>query len=113
LNIHFRRDVECVSEAVEKFRRLFGVRVEPVAVGEFVTIHFYGDICHTCGTYDYFEDFGELLSECIGERWAVESYIQHDDGTYTVTFRPATQVKQTRRHIKIVIYTNGGAGDLS
>ncbi|MFN3804538.1 MAG: hypothetical protein ACK4SY_05740 [Pyrobaculum sp.] len=99
--------MDCVAKAVGKFRQIFGAeaKIEVVETGgDFLTVHFYGNMCHTCGAYDYFEDFAELLSECRNERWAVESYIQHDDGTYTATFRPATRVKQQRRHIKIVIY---------
>ncbi len=98
--------VECVSSAVDRFRKMFGAEaaVDVIEAGaEVVVARFSGHMCYTCGTYDYFEDFAELLSDC-GEKWAVESYVQHDDGSYTVTFRPAAKVEKSKRQIKIVIY---------
>jgi hypothetical protein len=44
-----------------------------------------------------------MYGECAGEEWAVESYQQNPDGTYTATLIPKRLLKTTKRHIKIVI----------
>jgi hypothetical protein len=68
-----------------------------------IVARFHGNMCYTCGAYDYFEDFAYMYGECVGEEWAVESYQQNPDGTYTATLRPKRHLKTTKRHIKIVI----------
>lgn len=96
----------CLEEAVDTFKRLFGsealIDVVENAPDRLV-LHFYGNMCYTCGAYDYFEDFAGIYSECAGEEWTVEEYRQQPDGTYIVTLRPKRLVKKQRRHVKIVI----------
>lgn len=98
--------MDCVSVTVDAFRMVFGsealvdvVEAEP----DRVVARFYGNMCYTCGTVDYFEDFAYMYGECAGEEWAVESYQQNPDGTYTATLRPKRLLKTTKRHIKIII----------
>jgi len=96
----------CIAETIDKFRRVFGaealvdvIYTEPSRL----VLHFHGNMCHTCGAYDYFEDFAHMYSECAGEDWGVETYSQNPDGTYTVTLRPKRLLKSVKRHIKIFI----------
>jgi hypothetical protein len=99
--------VDCVEEALGRFRAVFGAEavVEVVERGpERLVARFSGNMCYTCGTYDYFEDFAYMYSDCAGEEWAVESYRQNPDGSYTVVLRPRRLVQTRRRHVKIVLY---------
>jgi hypothetical protein len=99
--------VDCVSEAVDAFRRVFGSEalVDVVEAGpDRVVARFYGNMCYTCGTVDYFEDFAIMYGECVGEEWTVESYRQNPDGSYTAVLQPKRLVKNRVRHVKIVLY---------
>ena len=94
-------------EALERFRRLFGVEAEVELVErgpDRIVVRFSGHMCFTCGAYDYFEDLAQLLSDELGEEWGVEWYEQLDDGTYLVAYRPAKLIGAKRRHVKVVIY---------
>jgi hypothetical protein len=98
--------MDCLAETLEKFRMVFGSEalVDILHAGpDKIVARFHGNMCYTCGAYDYFEDFAYMYSECAGEEWAVESYQQNPDGTYTVTLKPKRLLKSTKRHIKIVI----------
>ena len=98
---------EAVQRAIARFKSLFGAEAE-VQVLELgdkrVLIWFGGNMCYTCGTYDYFEDFAYMLSDELGEEWSVAEYTQLDDGTYIVEFRPKEIVDRVRRHIKVIFY---------
>ena len=98
--------MDCLAETLEKFRMVFGSEalVDILhASPDKIAARFHGNMCYTCGAYDYFEDFAYMYGECAGEEWAVESYQQNPDGTYTATLRPKRLLKTTKRHIKIVI----------
>ena len=98
--------MDCLAETLEKFRMIFGSEalVDVLhASPDKIAARFHGNMCYTCGAYDYFEDFAYMYGECAGEEWAVESYQQNPDGTYTATLRPKRLLKTTKRHIKIVI----------
>jgi len=98
--------VDCVGEALSKFKAVFGAEAEVEvleAAGDRVAARFGGNMCYTCGTYDYFEDFAYFLSDCAGEDWGVESYTQNPDGTYTVVFRPRRLIGKRVRHVVIRI----------
>ena len=98
--------MDCLAETLQKFRMVFGSEalVDVLhASPDKITARFHGNMCYTCGAYDYFEDFAYMYGECAGEEWAVESYQQNPDGTYTATLRPKRLLKTTKRHIKIVI----------
>jgi hypothetical protein len=98
--------MDCLAETLEKFRMVFGSEalVDVLhASPDKIVARFHGNMCYTCGAYDYFEDFAYMYGECVGEEWAVESYQQNPDGTYTATLIPKRLLKTTKRHIKIVI----------
>ena len=99
--------MSCSYRAAETFRRVFGaeavVEVEE-ASEERVTARFSGNMCYTCGTYDYFEDFAYALSDCAGEEWGVEEYRQMADGSYRVVFKPKKSITKRGRHVKVIIY---------
>jgi len=98
--------MDCLAETLEKFRKVFGSEalVDVLhASPDKIAARFHGNMCYTCGAYDYFEDFAYIYGECAGEEWAVESYQQNPDGTYTATLTPKRLLKTTKRHIKIVI----------
>ncbi|MGC9051703.1 hypothetical protein [Pyrobaculum sp.] len=98
--------MDCVEEALGRFRSVFGAEavVEVVDRGpERLVAKFSGNMCYTCGTYDYFEDFAYMYSDCAGEEWAVESYRQNPDGSYTVIFKPKRLVRRVVRHVKITL----------
>jgi len=99
--------MDCVREAVDTFRRVFGneALVDVLEAGpDRVVARFYGNMCYTCGTVDYFEDFASMYGECAGGEWSVESYRQNPDGSYTAVLRPKRLVKNRARHVKIVLY---------
>ncbi|ACB39528.1 hypothetical protein [Pyrobaculum neutrophilum] len=98
--------MDCLRQTIEKFRTVFGaealvdiLQAEPRAI----TARFHGNMCYTCGTVDYFEDFAAMYSECAGEDWTVESYRQNPDGSYTAVLKPRSEVKTRKRHIKVII----------
>ncbi|CCC81021.1 hypothetical protein [Thermoproteus tenax] len=96
----------CLEEALGRFRGVFGAEalVDILSADDrAITARFYGNMCYTCGTVDYFEDFAGMYSECAGEEWTVESYEQSSDGSYIVVFKPKRDVKAKRRHIRIVV----------
>ena len=96
-----------VEGAVERFRAMFGAEAELKVLEEGedrVVVWFGGNMCYTCGTYDYFEDFAYLLSDESGREWGVAGYTQLDDGTYIVEFRPREAIAEVRRHIKVIFY---------
>ncbi|MEZ0319505.1 MAG: hypothetical protein ABWK05_05900 [Pyrobaculum sp.] len=98
--------MECVEYALDMFKRLFGAEavVEVEARGPDVAVaRFSGNMCYTCGTYDYFEDFAYALSDCAGEEWGVEEYEQLPDGDYRVVFKPRRLMTKKTRHVKIVL----------
>lgn len=98
--------MDCLKETIEKFRTVFGTEalVDILQTEQgVITARFHGNMCYTCGTIDYFEDFASMYSECVGEEWTVESYQQNPDGSYTVIFKPKRELKTRKRHIKIVI----------
>lgn len=105
--------MEFAERAVARFREIFGAEaeVEILAVGpELVKAKFGGNMCYTCGTYDYFEDFAYILGDEAGEEWAVSGYEQLDGGEYVVEFRPRRLVGRAVRHVRIVL--DGSAFDL-
>ncbi|AEA13257.1 hypothetical protein TUZN_1797 [Thermoproteus uzoniensis 768-20] len=98
--------MEFAERAVARFREIFGAEaeVEILEAGrDFVKAKFGGNMCYTCGTYDYFEDFAYMLGDEAGEEWAVSGYEQLDSGEYVVEFRPKRLVERATRHIKIVL----------
>ncbi|MEL9990874.1 MAG: hypothetical protein QXP98_10290 [Thermoproteus sp.] len=106
--------MDFAKRALSKFRELFGAEaeVELLEVGpELVRARFGGNMCYTCGTYDYFEDFAYILSDESGEEWIVASYQQLDGGEYLVEFKPRRLAGRTVRHIKIVL--DGESFDLT
>jgi hypothetical protein len=105
--------MEFAERAVARFREIFGAEaeVEILAAGpELVKAKFGGNMCYTCGTYDYFEDFAYILGDEAGEEWAVSGYEQLDGGEYVVEFRPRRLVGRAVRHVRIVL--DGSAFDL-
>jgi len=61
--------VDCVGEALSKFKAVFGAEAEVEVIeasGDRVAARFGGNMCYTCGTYDYFEDFAYFLSRLRG-----------------------------------------------
>jgi len=69
--------MEFAERAAARFREIFGAEaeVEILAAGpELVKAKFGGNMCYTCGTYDYFEDFAYILGDEAGEEWAVSGY---------------------------------------
>jgi len=98
--------MDCIAETQDKFRRVFGSEalVDILhAESDKVVVRFHGNMCYTCGAYDYFEDFAYMYGECAGEEWGVESYQQNPDGTYTVTLRPKRLLKTVKRHVKVIL----------
>ncbi len=98
--------MDCLADTLERFKSVFGSEALVDILqreSDKIVARFHGNMCYTCGAYDYFEDFAYMYSECAGEEWGVESYQQNPDGTYTVTLRPKHQIKTRKRHIKIVI----------
>lgn len=105
--------MEFAERAAARFKELFGAEaeVEILEAGrELVRARFGGNMCYTCGTYDYFEDFAYMLSDEAGEEWAVAGYEQLETGDYVVEFKPRRLVGKTVRHIKIVL--DGSSFDL-
>lgn len=93
-------------DPVDLFQRLFGAeaRVDILQKTEQQwTVHFYGNMCYTCGAADYFDDFAHFLTQCTDTEWAVETYTQREDGTYLVVYKPRHLVAKKKRHVKIVI----------
>ncbi len=98
--------MDFVERAVAKFRELFGAEAEVEVLRmdpESISVKFGGNMCYTCGTYDYFEDFAYTLSDEAGEEWAVAGYEQLETGEYLVEFKPKRLVAKAVRHIKIVL----------
>lgn len=98
--------MEFVERAVARFKELFGAEAEVEVLRadrESVSVKFGGNMCYTCGTYDYFEDFAFMLGEEAGEEWAVAGYEQLETGEYLVELKPKRLVGKAVRHVKIVL----------
>ena len=82
--------MDCLKNTLEKFRKFFGkeAMVEIIESSDkHIIAKFYGHMCYTCGTYDYFEDFIILYSECAGKDWIIDK-IEGFEDYYIVTFKP-------------------------
>lgn len=97
---------DAVGRAAGKFRVIFGAEAEVEVIkveGDSAVVKFGGNMCYTCGTYDYFEDFAYMIGDELGEEWSVASYSQTDEGEYIVEFKPKRLVARTRRHVRVVL----------
>ncbi|MFB6490661.1 MAG: hypothetical protein TU35_005350 [Thermoproteus sp. AZ2] len=98
--------MDFVDRAVARFKELFGAEAEVEvlkASEDSVVVKFGGNMCYTCGAYDYFEDFAYMLSDEAPEDWGVASYTQTEEGEYVVEFKPRRLIGRARRHVKIVL----------
>jgi hypothetical protein len=81
--------MNCIKKVLEKFKKLFG-KEAIVEIIDFdknkITAKFYGNMCYTCGTYDYFDDFAIIYSEECKEKLQVESFKRIND-EYIVIFK--------------------------
>jgi N-glycosylase/DNA lyase len=63
-----------IQRAVERFRENYGsealVTLRAIR-GPVVEAHFTGNMCYSCGLYDYFEDFAYMLEAATGSPYAV------------------------------------------
>jgi N-glycosylase/DNA lyase len=63
-----------VDRAIAVFSQRFGaeVLVSPLSInGRVLEVEFLGNLCHTCCTYDYFDDFAMILEEVSGTPYTV------------------------------------------
>jgi hypothetical protein len=81
--------MNCIKKVLEKFKKLFG-KEAIVEIIDFdknkIIAKFYGNMCYTCGTYDYFDDFAIIYSEECKEKLQVESFKRIND-EYIVIFK--------------------------
>ena len=81
--------MNCIEKALEKFKKLFG-REAMIEITDFdedkIIAKFYGHMCFTCGTYDYFDDFAIIYSEECKEKLKVEFFKRIND-EYIVVFK--------------------------
>lgn len=90
-------DIGKVREIVDEFNKEHGAECEVLSVSDReIVISFKGHICFTCGTYDYFEDLAMRLSEALSKEYVVAEYHHNEDGSYLVTFRPKSEVKERK-----------------
>ncbi|MEM0481130.1 MAG: hypothetical protein QXQ14_03050 [Candidatus Aenigmatarchaeota archaeon] len=97
---------EVIEKCLEEFEKLFGeeakVEIKEIKENE-IRARFFGHMCYTCGAQDYFDDFAQILSEFLGEKWVVEDYENLED-EYLVTFKPASIAKEKERKVKFIFY---------
>ena len=81
--------MNCIKKVLEKFKRLFGKEVM-IEIIDFdknkIIVKFYGNLCYTCGTYDYFDDFAIVYNEECKEKLQVKSFKRIND-EYIVIFK--------------------------
>lgn len=97
--------MEYIEKIIDKFNENFGAKCKLIDVDkDRITVLFSGNICYTCGTYDYFEDLAIYLSKYMNVEYGVESYKQLDNGEYIVNYLPKEKIKETKRDIRFIIY---------
>lgn len=67
---------------------------------------FEGHFCLTCGLHDYFDDFVDILSQHLGDRYAVFDKLELDEGYsgWIVVFAPAKMIKEkSNEKLKFIV----------
>lgn len=75
---------EAVSKAIERYNSLRGREslASIVDINEkLIKVEFSGNFCRTCGFYDYFEDFRQLLEE-LGLKSKIGSIEETEEGAF-------------------------------
>lgn len=75
---------EAVMRAVDKYNSLRGRESFAIATHvteKMVKIEFSGNFCRTCGFFDYFEDFRQILEE-FGVKSTIKSIEELDEGAF-------------------------------
>lgn len=75
---------KAVLKAIDKYNSLRG-RESFATIVQFtdkmIKVEFAGNLCRTCGFYDYFEDFRQLLEE-LGVRSKIEAVEETSEGAF-------------------------------
>ena len=101
---------EEVEKIIREFNKRFSAQCELMELkGEEIVVLFKGNICFTCGTYDYFEDLAFAISEKLGKEYVVEKYIQLEDGSYLVTIKPTERVVDRKREVVVMFFEKEGS----
>jgi len=87
-----------VMNALKDFQKFHGneVTVEPLTIEDKkISVLFGGNICNTCGIYDYFDDFLISLEKFSSSSWIVAS-VEDLRTTYKVTYAKADFVSDLK-----------------
>ncbi|HIP90105.1 MAG TPA: hypothetical protein EYH22_00960 [Candidatus Nanopusillus sp.] len=94
-----------VEEAIEEFNKTFKSKCKLIDISrDEIKVLFSRHICFTCGTYDYFEDMALKIPNKLNKEYGVVMYVQQDDGSYIVYFKPKSKIKAVKRDIRVYLY---------
>jgi len=92
---------ELIEKAIEDFHLKFYPEVIVEYIGSskegYLAFYFTGHFCVSCGLYDFFDDFRDVLQQYLNTEYVVEEYlpINHGYVAWVVIYAPKSITRKT------------------